>query len=843
MIKERILLAPGANPTELLRSLARHGIGTFALRIVGSVELANMALMRSGVSEDYIFIPRSEEVKLICSIAGDTDINYAAAQDIAHALRSMRMLIPENEAESVRSGLEQGRFVRKNALLAEIYRRYTELCAAGDGKPFMDSVAVLRLAAEKAAPMDAEFLTLKEFPLSPLERYMLDRLAAKGVREISLPQLFERETAACPSIDSMTAAYGSTNEIEDIIGRIYEQKLPLDSCTVAVADISSYSQLFYNYRLRHGIPVTFGCGVPIINSNPAHLLQLYLEWATHGCRGVDALRNMIMSEAFDRSKLSRLLNSDDKPFVRLDSIIALTGSLRLGSDADTDRQRIADCRRLAESIEDEEQRQQESQLIERAEILGRELEKSCAEFVAEYSVIRYDLPGRIDSSAASAIRTALSGDVPLEEAAEAVLRRSVCFENSSEGHLHITGITGAGCVLREHLFVAGLSASRFPGKPSENYLLLDDDYRLISDDDYAPVSERKVTVRKQALYDLALLAATLGSSLHLSYSSVSLATLEEENPSSSMFELYRAACGEQLTTADFEAQLRHAGFFDHSFSALSLVGAEYMAGRVILPEEAEPEEEVFSVDSDRTFSPTAIEKYVQCPRKFYLNTLLRLKTDEEDDPKDILPANMLGSMVHRLMEDCSNSKPDLEQFIARANQLFDEHLIRRPPVNEADVEAVRRTYLTIAENAYTHDPGNTVLEAERSTSAVHPETGIRLHGYPDRVEQLPSGKEIIVDYKTKYKVTHVEQNVDSCIQAMLYAYMLREKGHDVTGCEYRYPRFNHTVTCTFNDDAKSRIDAILASMKAAMDSGKFPATPETGECQYCPVAEICGKES
>ena len=48
-MKEKIILAPGANGSELFRSLARFGVNTIGLRVMSSVELAKYALMKSGI--------------------------------------------------------------------------------------------------------------------------------------------------------------------------------------------------------------------------------------------------------------------------------------------------------------------------------------------------------------------------------------------------------------------------------------------------------------------------------------------------------------------------------------------------------------------------------------------------------------------------------------------------------------------------------------------------------------------------------------------------------------------------------------------------------------------------
>ena len=70
-MRETIILAPGANASELLRSLARFGSNTIGRRIVSSVELARTALMRSGISTSEEFLPAREEPSLVFSFIRD----------------------------------------------------------------------------------------------------------------------------------------------------------------------------------------------------------------------------------------------------------------------------------------------------------------------------------------------------------------------------------------------------------------------------------------------------------------------------------------------------------------------------------------------------------------------------------------------------------------------------------------------------------------------------------------------------------------------------------------------------------------------------------------------------
>ncbi len=843
---ERILFAPGANAAALLRSLALHGVNTIALRVVGSVELAQLALMRSGIADDRLFFTRSDEAGVIYQVTGQAaadkrdSLSFEQCQDIADALRSLRHLITENEEQNVAAGLAKGTFREKNGMLADVYDKYRNAMqnskgilelSCDDDVVVEDTVMLVRRAAEQASPVDAEFLTLEEFPLSPLERTLLDKVSGGTFRTLSLPELYGKEPVS-PAVESVTSAYGSTNEVEDIIGQIYEQKLPLDSCTVAVTDTKAYSQLFYDYALRCNIPVTFGCGVPIINSNPARLLMLYIEWATYGGRGIEALRSMIMSDACDHRKIAAYLEENVPGFGRLDDVIELTGSLRLGGEPEENEQRAERLREIYKAISDDEERAGRERLLDSAALLGHLLSGGPQSFCADFSLVRSGLPGRVDLAARPVISSGLTSVVcagDILDSAGMLLRRSVCRENSCAGHLHITGIAGALSSLGENLFVAGLSADMFPGRPVENYLLLDDDYRCFTDDSCAPTSDRIAAARKKNLTDLVSLAGALGVPVRLSCPDYSLTGLNEENPSSVIYELDP---GEK-------AEKRNAGYFAHVCSVSSLVGTEYLEGRRT-EEQQVPDENPADITIGWRLSPTAIEKFVRCARMFYLNVVLGLKDREEDDQDEILPAAAQGTFIHELMEMFVGGQPDYSDYTAKAGKLFDDYLAGRVPLpgSEDRVKAAREEFLAIAEKAY-YFPKNTVTAAEKQLEGTI--GGLAVGGIADGIERLPDGGNIVVDYKTGHKVRQTDGDVKSCIQTMLYARLLEQSGTPVTRCEYRYPRSGTTVVCEVNDVTRKALDEIMQALNDALESGEFSSSADAETCKYCPVKGVCGE--
>ena len=66
-----------------------------------------------------------------------------------------------------------------------------------------------------------------------------------------------------------------------------------------------------------------------------------------------------------------------------------------------------------------------------------------------------------------------------------------------------------------------------------------------------------------------------------------------------------------------------------------------------------------------------------------------------------------------------------------------------------------------------------VFMKEEDIECVH-ECGLRIHGFPDRVEKLEDGTYCVVDFKTGREVEHIENDPSTCFQALIYAYILEK---------------------------------------------------------------------
>lgn len=507
---EKIIIAPSANEAELLRTLAAYGVNTLGLRIMSGVKLAEYALMHSGIAVTEKYADSSAQAALIYSILGGIphfeSAAFPDAQNITAALNTVRGLISENEHDVLHDTLSKGEFPENSSALSAVYDRYIAVLKENN---LIDGIQLIRRATQNASRIKADIIVLEEFTLTAAEQNLVMKISGGNYRSIRISELFGVPEKPLNYAD-ITEAYGEANEAENIISHIYKNEIALDKCTVAVADISKYPQLISDIASRYGIPVTFGCGLPIRNAFPAQFLRNYYDWKTSGYCGVDALKRMIFDSSFDRSSLLEALGIEK--ISRLKELVEVAGNLRISDDKNTNQERIS---KYGNAFPEK------SEMTELLKKLASELERGCAYFVCRYTYIRKDECGRIDRAALNIIDreiaayTQFAGGSAVDIIPD-ILSRNILSENSREGCLHVCTLSQAMCSMRENLFIAGLSASNFPSAPTENYLVPDNDMLLFGED--APTSEKIISDRKKQLSELLEFAASLDTKIRLSYS-------------------------------------------------------------------------------------------------------------------------------------------------------------------------------------------------------------------------------------------------------------------------------------------------------------------------------------
>lgn len=865
-MKEKIILASGINGNELLSSLAMHGKSSINMRVCNAGELARIAFMRSGIHIKEDFIDAVEEDAVIAkAIEGENyfgNVTYSDIQEITKAVRRMRMLVDEDdEGAALESILSKGIFEEKNNALIGVYKKYVSTLAA---EKVVDAVALVRKAIAECSSISADFFVLEEYPLNPLELKLVNKLSSGSYKSISINELYGISDGM-PKISSYKNCYGAPNEVETVIEQIYKEK-NADECTVAVSDPSTYGQLFYDYALLYDLPITFGTGIPIINSNPARLLSLYYAWTTSGFFGADAINDMLGNGAFDKSKLYEQLPDRDEDF-RWSVFYEVLGGIRFTNDEKTNEKRLKEYKKAIEkelAVLGEGEGKNYKNVYRRylcvpcLEVMAKELALPTEVFISKYSYIRKgaetnrdQLIMKLDASAKSSIYEELKviRESGIVQDADSIilnlLKSNVCVQRSEPGKLHVTTIDGAITCIRDNLFIMGLSASKYPGSPKENYLLLDEDLKLFGKGAEYLTSDARILRKRKQLLKLANLASSLGAEIYISYAGLNVSELKKDNASSMIFVLFRESNGKAVTSKELDNNIEKIDYFRPAVSLSRLIGDAYNQGKVVKKEEQETSDtDILAWNLDKEYSPTALEAFFDCPRRFWLGNILGIPEPDETDPFEVISAKANGTLAHELMEEAGGKDIEEDDFLSMSGEYFDRYISENPPLIVENVDAVKEQFMDMMETAYEMDPHREIALQEEDIHCVH-ESGVKLHGFPDRVEKLDDGSYLIVDFKTGRKISHKEDDIETCLQVMIYAYLMEQHGYKVSGGEYRYLRLGETVSCRYDDEMKEQLSERLNKFKDCMLKGEFPI-PEPDEehdpCRYCKFGSICGKQ-
>ena len=863
-MRETIVFAPGLNANEMMKNLALHDVKCFNLRICNDVQLAQLALMRSGISGKASPVGNMEEFAVMMRALQCTDyfgtVTFSDVQQITSAIRNMRMLVADADEQSVvKQALEKGVFQEKNKALYMVYAEYMRIMKE---EALIDRVGIIRLALTACAPVDADFYVLEEFPLNPLQQALVDRLSDGTVKKVSMPKLYQRDKKSI-QIQDIRNCYGMANEVESVLQEIYENKR-LDACTLALTDYPAYSQLLYDYAVVHKIPITFGKGISIINSEPATLLRLYYHWATDSFFDATSVVAMVKDRSFDKQKLNERFDGVPDAF-RWERFCRLLGAIRFTNNPNTNQKRIDDFekalqeeeRMLAPNDRNKNELQFKQLCLPYLKIMAEELALPAEEFIAKYAYIRHgfsedeqDIYAKMDMEAVRVIyndlKTVAAANSSPADVITSILSKAICRESSRAGAMHVTDIPGALSCVRDNLFILGLAASKYPGTPKENYLLLDEDIACFGEAAKQMLSGEKVLQKRNRLIWLAQLAATLSSKLYLSYAGLDVSELKHDTASSVLYDLFWEANGGQDSAEALDKATRKVAYFEPCISSTRQVGNAYNLGKQIKYTSIEHNivnSGTLEGCENREYSPTALADFVKCPRLFVLKHLLGITDESANSAFQVISALNSGTLIHELMRKLSNSNMSEAEFLKLAEQLFDRFVKEHPPVVNQSADNAKKQFLNMAKLAYRKKPTSVVVLEEQDISCVH-ENGIRLHGIPDCVERKPDGSYHVIDYKTNSMLVHMQNNVNTCMQLVAYAYILEKNGYTVSGGEYRYLQLDEDVPCIYNDAIKRAFNEKMNEFQDYLKhiSERAEEKTEIEACYKCRYAAFCERK-
>lgn len=260
-------------------------------------------------------------------------------------------------------------------------------------------------------------------------------------------------------------------------------------------------------------------------------------------------------------------------------------------------------------------------------------------------------------------------------------------------------------------------------------------------------------------------------------------------------------------------------------------------------------------------SASSIETFLQCPFRFFASYSLGLN-EPPPAPRERLDALLQGEIAHAVLSEWVRGESDLPAIFER---IFAEecHEARVPAGYRR--EAIRRELLRnlagFAEAPQAWD-GKILYTEKEFEFPLEPD--LVICGKIDRIDLLPDGRALIVDYKysSSYRLRELMKAHEEGenVQAGIYLLAARRalglnpagvlfcalrngvewKGHHITG------QISERGTCSLEDleELAARASGQAVAVARAIASGDVKPRPaDESVCRYCDYADICRVES
>jgi RecB family exonuclease len=284
----------------------------------------------------------------------------------------------------------------------------------------------------------------------------------------------------------------------------------------------------------------------------------------------------------------------------------------------------------------------------------------------------------------------------------------------------------------------------------------------------------------------------------------------------------------------------------------------------------------------RAYSVTGIDRYLQCPFKYFAGAVLRL--DEALDEQAGMTPLERGRFEHEVFQeffarwDATGHGAIDEKQLDAARATFAsvvDDLLPRIPAAEREIERTRLLGSAVStglgerifrfeaarplpiverlleyrlDEEYELPPAGS--DAEESGAPMRVPKRVRLRGIADRVDLLEDGTMRLIDYKTGKG-----SGVNKTIQLPVYAFCAEQRLEHYRGRRWRvgeagYLAFGRSdpyiLAISAGDDATRVVNNAVAKLRETVErieEGEFPVTPvEPHRCLFCGYAAVCRKD-
>ncbi|MCT2537672.1 PD-(D/E)XK nuclease family protein [Aquibacillus koreensis] len=514
----------------------------------------------------------------------------------------------------------------------------------------------------------------------------------------SLSYIYQpKEATEVPEI-SLFTANTEEMEIKHMFSQIKKSDQAFDKCMMYYTKPEPYVTTVYHLSEKYQIPVTYGEGIPISFSRPGKLIAAISKWMKNKYSVKDFISIIheglieFSNGAPTKVKITKLLR---------DASIGWDQTRYLSQlDIFIDEQN----RKAMESVDEKRINFLQEQVLDamwlrewfsilfqklpsiEGKVDYRGLLNACKYMLTDYGRITSALDEVAKSDMLTTLETVLpyaDEQLPFFDAFEKLhdllLTSNINQSNPKPGHLHICSYKRGVYSTRSTVFVVGLDNRAFPGTPSEDPLLLDQERQSLSG--FLPILKEK---GQQNVYKMLQVLAHTSGPISLSYCHFSINDNRPVSPSHLFLQVYR------LATNNERADFKHIKQLPRTLPHVDVLEGKDYWNRLLREEvDKQLDDSMFTtyenlvfgfqaamsrkqdrftaydglvdvdaneldprLNKDRTMTAGKLEKLATCPYAYFLGEVLQLRPIEEVtyDPYSWLDAATRGSLLHSIFE-------------------------------------------------------------------------------------------------------------------------------------------------------------------------------------------------
>ncbi|MEC0269726.1 PD-(D/E)XK nuclease family protein [Paenibacillus anseongense] len=805
--------------------------------------------------------------------------------------------------------LDPTHFVEQNKgqYVKAVLQRYEEKLHKHN---FIDFMHLAEIVVENVD--DTVFVMPGNNLLSKAQRTILEKITGNRLIRVDFSLPFSSdESDFLASKAAFFHATGAMAEVREVMRRILSNDATFDQVEIITSNYEIYAGAIQGLASELAIPCTFSSGLPLQYCRMGRTLLKLLHWIENDFPIADFLDLL-------REGGISFRNVDEG--VRTSEWIRTIEALNIGWGKD----------RYFILFDEDESEQEKSLLMKLKKVFsdlisGLPKESECSPYLVVkwlqqvmkmYGAIQdeddvlvlKELEGMVDTLSIEGLSSSLMRkDVALQYVKQLLSGiRVKTTSTPSSGAIHISALSNGGLSGRPFTYIVGMDEHSWSIIPRQDPVLLDEERQNVSPDLILSTERSRLLKKEQ----LTRLGAITGNAT-LSYSSYKISEGKHSSPAFEYLQIFRNKT--QLQDSDYsflqgalsmpEGYLSHALPLDASdiwaremldqhgrmLNGRKVLEASYpflqkgihavrqrISNSITVYDGRIKSESLASDVRKRAFSASQLERYSECPMRYYFGYVLGIWPKNEtayDRTRWLDPANR-GNLLHRIFYNY------LKRVTSNGSQRpdHDKHVLH--VITDEELEHYKRLIPAPSQHILQKESDDIRQDVEwfyyeEATKATLPryfeqelsidgepmlvkltdDSFITLKGFIDRIDQTAPNQYRIIDYKTGSPSKYRENEYftgGTQLQHALYALAaeqwLKETGIDkdalVTESAYYFPTargIGREVVRLQNK--RDELSHLVRSLLTSMEQGIYTPTHETSRCRYCDFASVCGNHA